>query len=62
VRVGAGFVRERWQVNVAVSRRFGEAYIAEPELGKGCNFCSFAGQYKITMTGLYIDASVDLPK
>jgi long-chain fatty acid transport protein len=59
---GAGFVSEHWQVNVAVSRRFGEAYIADTDLGKGCNFCSFGGQYKITMTGLYLDASVDLPK
>jgi long-chain fatty acid transport protein len=59
---GAGFVAEHWQVNVAVTRRFGEAYIAKEDLGKGCNFCSFEGQYKITMTGLYIDASIDLPK
>lgn len=62
VTAGAGFVAEHWQVNVAVSRRFGEAYVAESELGKGCNFCSFGGQYQITMTGLYIDASIDLPK
>jgi long-subunit fatty acid transport protein len=59
---GTGFVSEHWQVNVAVSRRFGEAYIADADLGRGCNFCSFAGQYNITMTGLYIDASIDLPK
>lgn len=59
---GAGFVAEHWQVNVAVSRRFGEAYVADTDLGKGCNFCSFGGQYEITMTGLYIDASIDLPK
>ena len=62
VTAGAGFVSEHWQVNVAVSRRFGEAYIADADLGKGCNFCSFGGQYKITMTGLYLDASIDLPK
>lgn len=59
---GAGFVAEHWQVNLAVTRRFGEAYIADADLGKGCNFCSFGGQYKITMTGLYLDASIDLPK
>ncbi len=62
VTAGAGFVSEHWQVNVAISRRFGEAYIADADLGKGCNFCSFGGQYQITMTGLYLDASVDLPK
>ena len=59
---GAGFVAEHWQVNLAVSRRYGEAYVADTDLGKGCNFCSFGGQYEITMTGLYIDASIDLPK
>jgi long-subunit fatty acid transport protein len=59
---GTGFVSEHWQVNIAVSRRFGEAYIADADLGRGCNFCSFGGQYKITMTGLYVDASIDLPK
>jgi hypothetical protein len=26
-----------------------------------CRFCGYAGQYEITMTGLYVDASVDLP-
>ena len=59
---GAGFVEEHWQINVAVTRRYGEERIADSELGKGCTFCSFAGQYHIVMTGLYIDASVDLPK
>jgi hypothetical protein len=26
-----------------------------------CVFCGYPGKYKITMTGFYIDASVDLP-
>jgi hypothetical protein len=26
-----------------------------------CRFCGYAGQYEITMTGLYVDVSVDLP-
>lgn len=58
---GAGYVEERWQVNVAVSRRFGSTHVDEAALGKGCPFCSLAGDYAITMTGIYVDASVDLP-
>jgi long-chain fatty acid transport protein len=59
---GAGFVEKHWQINLAVTRRFGEEHIFDTELGKGCAFCSYAGQYHITMTGLYVDASIDLPK
>jgi long-subunit fatty acid transport protein len=59
---GAGYVRKHWQVNVAVSRRFGEARILESQLDSAaCRFCGYAGQYEITMTGLYADVSVDLP-
>jgi hypothetical protein len=38
----------------------GSTTISEGELGTGCAFCSFAGDYSITMTGIYVDASVDL--
>lgn len=58
---GAGFVQDTWQVNLAVSRRFGSTQIPSGELGEGCSFCSYAGDYSLQMTGLYIDASVDLP-
>jgi long-subunit fatty acid transport protein len=58
---GAGYKREHWQVNLAVSRRMGSTSIAKEDLGTGCGLCSFAGDYEMTMTGMYIDASVDLP-
>ena len=59
---GVGFVEEYWQANLAVSRRFGSTHIREEELDTpACRFCSFAGDYSITMTGLYADVSVDLP-
>jgi long-subunit fatty acid transport protein len=58
---GAGYVAEHWQANLAVTRRFGSTHIDETDLGTGCAFCGFAGDYEITMTGLYVDASVDLP-
>jgi long-subunit fatty acid transport protein len=59
---GAGYRAEHWQVNVAATRRFGEAHVLQSELDtSACRFCSYAGQYEITMTGLYADVSVDLP-
>ncbi len=56
---GAGFVEEHWQVNVAVARRVGSATVETTDTS--CIFCGFPGKYKIWMTGLYVDASVDLP-
>lgn len=58
---GAGYVTEHWQVNLAASRRFGSTTISQDELGEGCDLCSYAGDYSMTMTGLYVDVSVDLP-
>lgn len=60
VTAGAGYVEQHWQVNLAVSRRMGSTHIDAADLGSGCAFCSYAGDYAITMTGLYVDASVDL--
>jgi long-subunit fatty acid transport protein len=58
---GLGYVREHWQVNVAASRRFGQTRVHSEGLDPmACRFCGYAGQYEITMTGLYVDASVDL--
>jgi long-subunit fatty acid transport protein len=59
---GAGYVREHWQINLAVSRRFGSTRLEPSMLGTGCTFCGYAGDYSLGMTGLYVDASVDLPK
>jgi len=61
VTAGAGYRFDPWQINVAVSRRFGSTHVKEEELHSDCSFCGFAGKYSITMTGLYVDASVDLP-
>jgi long-subunit fatty acid transport protein len=59
VSVGAGFDPGVWQVNAAVTHRFGSTTIEESELGTGCAFCSYPGDYALTMTGFYLDASVD---
>lgn len=59
---GTGYVEEHWQVNLAVTRRFGSTRIlASDVVGNGCAFCGYGGYYAITMTGFYVDASVDLP-
>lgn len=58
---GAGYVSEHWQVNVAFSRRMGSTQIDETDPDRRCAFCGFPGKYSITMTGIYVDASVDLP-
>ncbi len=58
---GFGYAREHWQANLAASRRFGSTTISQDELGEGCDLCSYAGDYSLTMTGIYIDVSVDLP-
>ena len=49
-----------WQVNAAVTHRFGKTTIHESELGSGCAFCSYAGDYELMMTGFYLDASVNI--
>jgi long-subunit fatty acid transport protein len=48
-----------WQLNAAVTRRFGSTTVEESELGTGCAFCGYAGDYALTMTGFYLDGSVD---
>lgn len=57
--IGAGYVAEHWQVNIAATRRMGSTKV--DSVGAGCQFCGYPGKYSITMTGLYVDASVDLP-
>ncbi len=57
---GGGFDAGTWQVNAAITRRFGSTTIEADELGSGCAFCSYEGDYALTMTGFYLDASVDL--
>ena len=47
-------------MNAAVARRFGQTTVEASDLGTGCVFCSFEGDYSITMTGFYLDASVNI--
>lgn len=59
VTVGTGYVTDGWQVNVAVARRQGSTTVTEDEW-VGCRFCGFPGRYGLVMTGLYVDASVEI--
>jgi hypothetical protein len=59
VSAGVGFDAGTWQVNAAATRRFGSTTVDEDDLGTGCSFCSYAGDYALSMTGFYLDASVD---
>lgn len=56
---GAGLRRDGFELNIAVSQRFGSTTIDPSDLRKGCAFCSYAGRYAIQMTGLYLDSSVE---
>ena len=60
VSLGGGFNPGVWQVNAALTHRFGKTTVDADDLGTGCSFCSFAGDYELTMTGFYLDASFDL--
>jgi long-subunit fatty acid transport protein len=57
---GGGYDEGSWEVNLAAAYRFGSVAVSEDQLGEGCQFCSFEGDYEITAVGLYIDASADL--
>lgn len=59
VTVGTGYVSDGWQVNVAVARRQGSTTVTEDEW-VGCRFCGFPGRYALEMTGLYLDASIEV--
>ncbi|HVR18664.1 MAG TPA: outer membrane protein transport protein [Polyangiaceae bacterium] len=59
VSLGGGFNPGAWQVNAAVTHRFGKTTVEGP-LPTDCRFCSFPGDYELTMTGFYLDASFDL--
>ncbi len=61
---GAGWVEERWQVNVASAYRTGEGkptITNGPDHNMQCAFCGYTGDkpYQITLIGLYIDGSVN---
>ena len=59
--LGTGYNGGSWQANVAYAYRFGHGVVTDANLNganrKDCTFCSEAGDYKIHLSGIYVDAS-----
>ena len=58
---GTGYNGGKWQANIAYAYRFGHGTVTDADLNapdrKNCAFCSYAGDYKIHLHGMYVDAS-----
>jgi long-subunit fatty acid transport protein len=60
--IGSGYVAESWELNLALALRSGGHRVRPSELGPAgaCPTCGFAGEYKISGVGLYVDFSTEL--
>jgi long-subunit fatty acid transport protein len=65
ITAGVGFERGPYRANLAYGYRFGSATITDQDLTasgsahQACPFCSYPGDYKITLNGVYVDFSYD---
>ena len=59
---GTGHDFGTWQINLALAHRFGSVTIEADELADPaeCRFCNQAGDYELTLDGIYVDVSADL--
>jgi hypothetical protein len=60
--LGSGYNGGTWQTNVAYAYRFGTGKVTKADIAPGpdqkdCAFCSYQGDYKIHLSGIYVDAS-----
>lgn len=60
--LGSGYNGGTWQANVASAYRFGTGNVTAADVAPGadhkdCQFCGYAGNYKIHLSGIYLDAS-----
>ena len=60
--LGSGYDAGRWQANVAYAYRVGTGDVTAADLAatpdrKPCAFCSYAGNYQIHLSGIYVDGS-----
>lgn len=46
---------DTWKLNFAVAHRLGQTVVERGNPDEGCIACAFDGNYKIAMTGLYVD-------
>ncbi len=61
ITLGAGYVSEDWQVNLAGAYRFGSTTVEPGEVSSECRaspLCAGDGDYRIRAVGMYIDGSV----
>ncbi len=57
---GLGYQTRRWQVNMAAAYRFGSNTVpAIPKDQDECGLCSYEGDYKMRLTGIYLDFSYE---
>ncbi len=58
---GVGYVTNTYQINLAYAYRWGSTTIAPSDLGSdpACQFCGYAGNYAISLHGIYLDFSYD---
>lgn len=60
--LGLGYRGERFSVNFAAAQKFQKPYyIEETQIASKaeCAFCRSSGLYESTLTGLFVDASVN---
>ena len=46
---------DTWKLNFAVAHRLGQTVVDRGNPEETCIACSFDGNYKLAMTGLYVD-------
>jgi hypothetical protein len=58
---GVGYQAPNYQINLAYAYRWGSTTIADADLGTdpACQFCGSAGDYAISLHGIYLDFSYD---
>jgi long-subunit fatty acid transport protein len=59
---GAGLKSgDTWELNVALAHRFGDTKVEKGSPEETCIPCSFDGDYKLSMTGIYVDFTWAFP-
>jgi long-subunit fatty acid transport protein len=58
---GLGLELHDWELNLAVSHRFGSTKVEKGSPAETCIPCSFDGDYSLSMTGFYLDFTWNFP-
>ena len=60
---GLGYDGGPWEINLAYAYRFGRATVTQEDFDsrdRACAFCSYPGDYAISMHGIYLDLSWEI--